>query len=416
MRPPPHPRAAWPSGDDNTGFNLIVILLGCSVGGYLLWTGYHGEISAGVITLRHQEIAIIQHFTDRYDLADRQMLAADPEGATLRNLYGISHAVGMFFRIPAAVFMLLLGAICAVRAAPARYKRAFDLDGLMREQAATFRTSAAFVRRHLRRVPPAGACPRIGCGANSRAGQRPDPGAEAGSGPGEPRPADYALTPEEWLARFATGLDGNFDELAARGASVRQLGASWRGLKEASPQVRCLFAAFALHLAQRRADAQRLLGDFSADLANSDQDKPEGPDTPLTLHASAGAEADAFLGDGELVTPALAIANRHAYTHTALMELLNQARLRSGVLAPGQFAWLKLVDRRLWCALHSLGFETEGVGRYLHPNPPVEAVGVRDHWAVERLAGEPVIEPNVDRALEALRNVAAGTRAACERS
>ena len=50
------------------------------------------------------------------------------------------------------------------------------------------------------------------------------------------------------------------------------------------------------------------------------------------------------------------------------------------------------------------------------PNPRVEAVGVRDHWAVERLAGEPVIEPNVDRAIEALRNVAAGTRAACERS
>jgi hypothetical protein len=30
----------------------------------------------------------------------------------------------MFFRIPAATFMLLLAAICAVWAAPARYKRA----------------------------------------------------------------------------------------------------------------------------------------------------------------------------------------------------------------------------------------------------------------------------------------------------
>jgi len=48
--------------------------------------------------------------------------------------------------------------------------------------------------------------------------------------------------------------------------------------------------------------------------------------------------ANAFLGDAELVAPALAIANRHAYTHTALMELLNAARLRAGVLAPGQFA------------------------------------------------------------------------------
>jgi len=211
MRSPPHPRAAWPSGDDNTGFNLIVILLGCCVGAYLLWTSCHGEISAGVMALRHHEIAFIRHFTDRYDLADRQMLAADPEGVTLRDLYGISHAVGMFFRVPTCVFMLLLAAICTVRAAPARYKRAFDLDGLIREQAASFRTSAAFVQRHLRLVPPGGACPRIGSAAGSQAGQRPDPGASAGSAASvEPRPADYALSPEEWIARFATALKGDF--------------------------------------------------------------------------------------------------------------------------------------------------------------------------------------------------------------
>jgi intracellular multiplication protein IcmP len=396
MRSLPNPRAAWPSSDDNTGFNLIVILLGCCVGAYLLWTCYHGEISACVIALRHHEIGFIQLFTDRYDLANRQMLAADPEGVTLRDLYGISHAVGVFFRIPAAVFMLLLAAICAARAAPARYKRAFDLDALIREQAQSFRTSTAFVRRRLHLVPPAFAA--------------------AGAALGDPRPADYALTPEEWIARFATACDGDFDEAGARCALLRQLGPHWRGVEDASPPVCCLFAAFALHLAQRRADALRLLGDLSASLANSDQDKPDGPDTPLALPASACAVADAFLGDAELVTPALAIANRHAYTHTVLMELLNTTRLRAGVLAPGQFAWLKLVDRPLWYALHSLGFETEGVGRYLHPNPRVEAIGARDHWAVERLAGEPLIEPNVDRAVEALRKVAAATRAIGERS
>jgi intracellular multiplication protein IcmP len=396
MRSPPNPRAAWPSSDDNTGFNLIVILLGCCVGAYLLWTCYHGEISAGVIALRHHEIGFIQLFTDRYDLADRQMLAADPEGVTLRDLYGISRAVGVFFRVPAAIFILLLAAICAVRAAPARYKRALDLDSLIREQAASFGTSGAFVRRRLHLVPPAFAA--------------------AGAAPGDPRPADYALTPEEWIARFATARDGDFDEAAARGALLRQLGPCWRGVGDASPQVRCLFAAFALHLAQRRAEALRLLGDLSASLANTDQDRPEGPDAPLALPATARAVADAFLTDRGLVTPALAIANRHAYTHTALMELLNAARLRAGVLGLGQFAWLKLVDRPLWYALHSLGFETEGVGRYLHPNPRVEAIGARDHWAVERLAGEPLIEPSMDRAVEALRKMAAATRATGERS
>src|SRR5207245_6908035 len=108
--------------------------------------------------------------------------------------------------------------------------------------------------------PPAGACPQIGSGSGSRAGPTPDPGAGTGSAPGEPRPADYALTPDEWIARFAIGRDGSFDEAAARHALVRQLGPRWWDVEHASPQVRCLFAAFALHLAERRAEALRLLG------------------------------------------------------------------------------------------------------------------------------------------------------------
>ena len=49
-------------------------------------------------------------------------------------------------------------------------------------------------------------------------------------------------------------------------------------------------------------------------------------------------------------------------------------------------------------------------GRNIHPNPRIEAVGARDHWAVEQLAGEPVIEPNMDRAIEALRKMAIAAR------
>jgi intracellular multiplication protein IcmP len=378
------PRAAWPSGDDNTGFNLIVILVGCVLAGWLLWSSCHGAISAAVMALRHYEISIIRLFTESYDLADWQMSAADPNRLTLQDLYGISHAVGMFFRIPAAALLLLLGALCAARAAPARFKRRFDLDGLIREQALSFPTSAAFVRRHLRLV-------RLDAAA--------------------PRPADYALTAAEWIARFASRENGHFDEAKARRALVDQLGPRWRGVEHASPQARCLFAVFALHLAERRASALQLLGVLSVALGDGDEDNSAGPDAPLALSAAAVAEADAVLRDRDLVNPALAVANRHAYTHPALIELLNAARLRAGVLAPAQFAWLKLVDRPLWYALASLGFETDGVGRYLHPNPRVEAAGARDHWAVERLLGAPVIEPSVDCAVEALRKIAAAAGA-----
>ena len=89
MRSPPNPRATWPSGDDDTGFNLIVILVGCCLGAWLLWTNYHAEISAAVMALHHREIAVIQHFTGRYNQADAQMAKADPAGVTLRDLTGL---------------------------------------------------------------------------------------------------------------------------------------------------------------------------------------------------------------------------------------------------------------------------------------------------------------------------------------
>ena len=176
MMAQPHPRAAWPSNDDMTVFNLIVIVLGAGLGSYLLWTHFHAEISAAVIAWRHQEIRVLQLFTDRFDLADAQMRGSDPAGVTLRDLYGISHAIGRTWRLPATVLIVVLGLLCMARNAPSQFRRQFDLNGLIREQATVFTTTAAFVKRQLRLVPPAA---------------------------GSPRPADYALSPAEWIARNA---------------------------------------------------------------------------------------------------------------------------------------------------------------------------------------------------------------------
>jgi intracellular multiplication protein IcmP len=64
---------------------------------------------------------------------------------------------------------------------------------------------------------------------------------------------------------------------------------------------------------------------------------------------------------------------------------------------------LKLVDRNLWYALHSLGYEIEGTGRYIHPNPRVEALGARNHWAAERVARRPILKPHLTEALATLQ-------------
>jgi intracellular multiplication protein IcmP len=379
MRPYPNPRASWPSSDDTAAFNLFVIIVGLCVGAYLLWDTYHTQISAAVMAVMHHEIVFIDRFTDRYALADRQMAQSDPSGVTLRDLYGILHAVGMFFRIPATALLAILALICVVHATPSRFKRRFDLDRLIREQARMFPVIAPFVARHLGVVAPPN---------------------------GVPRPADYALTPQEWIKCCAQDAQGRFNRARAEAALVTQLGPGWMGPAAAPPVARLLFVVFALHLTERRDDAMALLVIAAKDLPQPEEDAPAGPERPLELPAAVVEQADAALADPAEFVEAKTIAGRHAYTAPALMALLNAARLRAGVLAPAQFAWLKLVDRALWYSLHSLGYETEGYGRYLHPNPRPEAGGARDHWAAERAAGEPVIRPSVERALEAIQRAA----------
>lgn len=377
----PHPGGprSWASQDDYAGFNFLVILAGICVFSYLLWTYYHAQISAYVIMIMHDEIQFIDHFSARYRLADQQMAQSAPSGVTLRDLYGITQAVGMFFRIPATAFIVILAAICSVRAAPSRFKRHFDLDGLIEEQASQFPVISVFSKRQLKLLPP-------------KAKQL--------------LPADYALTPAEWIERFAADSSGRFSEQKARAALAVQLGDPWIGPMDAAPAARLLFAVFALHFAERRDDALRLLGIASAALADAKKDGENGPVEQLSLPAEVMAELDRVLNkeiEPREKVAAAKIASGHAYATTALMALLTASRIKAGVMAPAQFVWLKLADRNLWYALHSLGYEIEGIGRYIHPNPRVEALGTRDHWAAERMAGRAILKPYLDGALAALR-------------
>lgn len=374
-------RAAWPSGDDDTLFVLLVLFVGGGLLGWLAWDAWRVEISAAAIDVFRAQIAVLRHWTDRFDLADRQMAAANPALVTLRDLVAMARAIGEAVAWPAAGVLALLAILCAFGGTGARYRRRLDLDALAVEQAASFPTVAAFVRRRLRLTVPAAS----------------------------PRPTDPALTPTEWVACHATGRDGGFDRDAARLALTRQLGSAWTSPAAAAPHERVLLAGFALHLVQRRGEAMALLGQVSVGLAG--RRTASVPEGLLAIPERPVAGADALLRDPLIAAPLSRLRAAHAFTPTALMGLLVDARRGAGVLPPAAFVWLRLVDRPLWHALASLGFEADVPGRYLHPNPRVEAAGVRDHWATERLLGHALPEPHVNRALAAIeaaiRNTAA---------
>ena len=374
-------RAAWPSNDDFTFLSLAVVVIGLAFFGWLGWSHYHAEISAVAAAMLHWQIRIIHHFTPALDSLDRTIATANLDAVTVPEILTAFNLTGYYFRIPVIVFILLLAALCFTRAAPSQFTRRLDLDGLIREQMPYCRAVAAYARRSLRLVP-----------------LQSD----------ELRPSDPALHTREWVARYAAGSDGDslvqrFDERAAARAFIQQLGPLWRGVERAPGHVRVLYAAFGLHLGQRRAEAQSLLGALAESLPPGNRDEMAGPSRPYVLPARILARADEELRSTEVFRQAAEIAAGHAYTAPALMSLLTAARRRSGVLAPVQFAGLKLVDRSLWYALQSLGFEGDGPGQTTHPNPRVEAAGARDHWAAERLAGRPLVAPSIQRAVSAVR-------------
>jgi intracellular multiplication protein IcmP len=284
----------------------------------------------------------------------------------------------LFFRIPAAMVVGILAIFCLTRAAPSRFTRTLSLDRLMRVQAAVFRTTAPYVGRGLRPVTPAD---------------------------GMPRPLDPALHVGEWVDRYARRPDGGYDEGGTLRELTAQLGPVWRGPRKAAPHVRCLFAAFALQGIREREAALGLLGDISAALPRETTAAACGPQAPLAVPEAIVAQADAILLRDDLAR-FVGIAARHGFTAPALMSLLCESRRRGGVLAPAQFNFLKLIDRQLWYALHSLGFPGEdGAPEQPMPNPRVEAVGARDHWAAECQAGRPLHVPSLDRAALASRSL-----------
>jgi intracellular multiplication protein IcmP len=370
------PRAPGAIGsDDYTGFGLILIGVGLAILGWAAWKLWHAEISAGALLVAHREMQAIAWISDRFAQADIGVERADPRGVQFDQLVRLYRNIGTEFLYPAMAPVLGLAGLCFVRAGNARFTRAFDLEKLMAEQAKTSRSTAAFVGRNL---------------------------TLSGIRAGDPRPADPALHVSEWTARYAQ-RDGRFHEASARRELVRQLGAEWKGRSSASPTARCMLAVFALHGAERREEAAALLGLLSEGLAADKADGGHGPDEALAFDPKTLAVADRVLAETKVSVWAIEIMDAHHFTTPGLMSVLNTARSRGGVLAPAQFAFLKLVDRRLWYPLHALGFEADGLIAHPHPSQRIEAIGARAHWAAERAVGAPIPTPEFDAAIAAIR-------------
>jgi intracellular multiplication protein IcmP len=365
--------------DDFTGFSLIMIVVGLCILGWASWQLWHAEISRIALVAAHYEMQAIGVVTDRFRPADLAVQRAHFGRVQFDQLVRLYRNIGEALLYPAMALVLTLAISCFLRAGNNRFTRTFDLEKLMAEQAIVSRSTAAFVGRGLKL-------------------------SELHAG--EPRPADAALDVDEWIARYATSETSGFDEAAARREFMRQLGGRWTEPAAASPAVRSMLAVFALQGVRRRDEATALLGLLSEGLPRSKADGGAGPEEPLAFDRKTLALADRVLATEEIAAWALEVMRKHHFTTPGLMSVLNEARLRSGLMAPAQFAFLKLVDRRLWYALHALGFESDALIAHPHPSMRVEAIGAGAHWAAERAVGVPIPTPEFDQAIAAIRTKA----------
>ncbi len=340
-------------------FYLLLLAATAVLAGWL-WLNLHGQIAYALLAWKHAELQALHSVTSAYDRVDRQVVSIRPEQMTLAQLGRLFNVVGGSISVPACVLLLGLAAAAYFFAPSRRFRTVLDADGVFRAQGDPFRCAGSYVGREQPLVEPQ---------------------------PGTPRANDFALHAPEWIARHAWDAKAGFQPALCRLALARQLGPVWTGPAAAQPHARFLFAAFALHGVRERAEATRLLGDFAAHIAGcANRDA-------IAMSAELVARADVILADRDVTAGCVEVAARHAFQTTALMAVLEHARDKAGVLAPAQFNGLKLVDRGLWYALHSMGM----------PNPYVEALGARDHLAAERMAGRPLPSPSIDRAMLSVR-------------
>ena len=89
--------------------------------------------------------------------------------------------------------------------------------------------------------------------------------------------------------------------------------------------------------------------------------------------------------------PMQAILSKHAYVRTVLFSMFISAR-SLGVLPPADMRWMRFYDRTLWYVLQNFGRQ----GAY------AEGGAVHVHYLYEIKSGEPLVEPQLDKAISAL--------------
>ena len=213
-----------------------------------------------------------------------------------------------------------------------------------------------------------------------------------------------------WIEEADGSVTPVLDRAKAERVLREQLGSVWTGVANLTP-AETLLLAIAI---PRVAATDGSLDDaaFKACLAESnemvnwcwDQFKPPPKDSDKADKAGIATDPLAWLQPQIDLTvprtviarhieskPMQAILGKHAYVRTILFAMFTAAR-SLGVLPPADMRWMRFFDRTLWYVLQNFGRQ----GAY------VEGSAVHVHYLYEIKSNNPLIEPQLDKAITAL--------------
>lgn len=352
---------------------LIGVCVGIALFSFLLWLKFHTQIVEAVLFVQGYELRLIGLFTHRYDAVLVNLGDAVPERVSASTLWELCTLTGSVLRWPALVLLVILAALCLTRAPLERHRKRFGLEGMQKALAEIHPLGAAWLGKGLKLV-------------------RPSP-------PEAPlAPLDPALNLEEWRARYVRGNSAAQLRETTLQALEAQLGGPWRGPLEASVAEKCLFVAFSFFIQRRKDEAQSVLENLSVQLKGTLKDG--APSNFAKVSKSFVATLDKQLKK-ESFRSTLKIAEQHAFTRPALLSLLQEARLKAGVVNPGLFAAIQFLDRDLWLVLSAASYPRDGLPPYVMAIASCpEAAAALAHWKAECLAGRPLTTPQISSLLK----------------
>lgn len=293
--------------------------------------------------------------TNSFNHWQRFMIAADKSTIPFGQVAALSDEVGLWFRYPVIIVLLVLAAVMMFHNRSARFRHFYSMDTLRKFEAENWPQikpilSTSLLKERLDEGPWAMAkLPIDFCKENNLL--------ELADGPNNTK---------VWSLK-----DGPAERLF-----VLQMGPLWQGPQALPIHFKALLVIFVAKVERHHQVSDDLIVKISESAAKG----------PLDF-----SEVDALLLKYQDKKIIKWLANRHAYVGTLMASLLEIARIE-GVLATAEFLWLKPLDRRMWYLLNSVGRQTA----------VVEVAGIFAHWLAEKRMKRPLKTPMVKEAVVAL--------------